>query len=116
MTEREPGIRDRRVDRMLPGLHPGRLHRRRGLVGLGLMAGLFLVFVALGLYVAGLHRGTAPTAQTLVVTVSGGKLVPDHLRVHEGDQVVLSITGDRSQTLLIKGYERRVTLIPGVAV
>jgi hypothetical protein len=41
---------------------------------------------------------------------------PSHLRVRDGDQVVLSVTGDRSETIVLEGYQQRITLIPGVAV
>jgi len=76
---------------------------RRIVIGAGLVLGLFAVFAAIGLYEAGLHHGTGPTAATFEVSVSGGKMAPSTLSVREGDQVVLSITSDRNQTLSIGG-------------
>lgn len=43
-------------------------------------------------------------------------MTPAHLKVRDGDQVVLSITGDRSATIVLQGYQQRITMIPGVAV
>lgn len=106
----------RRFDRVVPLLHPGRLPARRGLVGLVLIVGLFAGFAALGIGVASQHHGIGPTAQTFAVTVTGAKMAPDHLTVRDGDQVVLSMTGDRSETIVLEGYQQRITLIPGVAV
>lgn len=106
----------RRFDRLVPLLHPGTLPARRGLVGLVLIVGLFIGAAALGLAVAGQHHGIGPTAQTVTVQVTDGHMSPDRIRVRDGDQVVLSITGDRSETLVLQGYQQRMTLIPGVAV
>jgi hypothetical protein len=77
---------------------------RRIIVGAGLTLGLFAIFAAIGLYEAGLHGGTGPTAVTFEVALSGGRMTPSTLSVREGDQVVLSITSDRSQTIRIGGY------------
>jgi hypothetical protein len=106
----------RRFDRLVPLLHPGTLPARRGLVGLVLIVGLFISAAALGLVVAGQHHGIGPTAQTVTVQVRDGHMSPDHIRVRDGDQVVLSITGDRNETIVLQGYQQRMTLIPGVAV
>jgi hypothetical protein len=105
-----------RFERIVPLLHPGMLPARRGLVGLVLIVGLFLGAAALGLGVASRHHGIGPTAQTFSVTFTGAKMAPDHLRVRDGDQVVLSMTGDRSETIVLEGYQQRITLIPGIAV
>ena len=85
---------------------------RRIVIGAGLVLGLFAVFAAIGLYEAGLHHGTGPTAATFEVSVSGGKMAPSTLSVREGDQVVLSITSDRNQTLSIGGYGLSYQLTP----
>jgi hypothetical protein len=106
----------RRFDRLVPLLHPGTLPARRGLVGLVLIVVLFVGAAALGLAVASQHHGLGPTAQTFAITVNGTQMSPAQLRVHDGDQVVLSITGDRSETIVLQGYQQRMTLIPGIAV
>jgi hypothetical protein len=106
----------RATERIAPLLHPGRLPRRRGLVGLVLIVALFVGAAALGLAVAGQHHGIGPTAQTVTIKVTGVHMTPDRIRVRDGDQVVLSITGDRSETIVLEGYQQRITLIPGVAV
>lgn len=41
---------------------------------------------------------------------------PSQLKVRDGDQVILSVTGDRSETIVLQGYQQRITVIPGVAV
>ena len=106
----------RRLDRLAPLFHPGTLPPRRGLVGLALIIGLFVGAAALGLAVANQHHGIGPTAQTFAITVNGAQMSPSTLRVRDGDQVVLSITGDRSETIVLQGYQQHMTLIPGIAV
>jgi hypothetical protein len=82
----------------------------------GLMVGLFVIFAGIGLYEAGLHHGTAPTAVTFEVQVQGDGMKPATLAVREGDQVVLSINSDRDQTLSIPGYNLTFTLTPATPV
>lgn len=106
----------RAQERLAPLLHPRILPAHRGLVGLVLIVVLFAGAAALGLVVASQHHGVGPTAQTFAVKVTGTQMSPDRLRVRDGDQVVLSVTGDRSETIVLQGYDQRITLIPGVAV
>jgi len=106
----------RRLDRLAPLFHPGTLPRRRGVVGLVLIIVLFVGAAALGLAVASQHHGVGPTAQTFAITVNRAQMSPSALKVRAGDQVVLSITGDRNETIVLQGYQQRITLIPGVAV
>lgn len=106
----------RRLDRLAPLFHPGTLPRRRGLVGLVLIVALFVGAAALGLAVASQHHGIGPTAQTFSITVTGTRMSPSTLKVRDGDQVVLSVTGDRSETIVLQGYQQRITMIPGVPV
>ena len=106
----------RRLDRVAPLFHPATLPRRGGLVGLVLIVVLFVGAAGLGLAIASQHHGVGPTAQTFAVTVNGSQMTPAHLKVRDGDQVVLSITGDRSATIVLQGYQQRIPLIPGVAV
>jgi hypothetical protein len=82
----------------------------------GLMVGLFVVFAAIGLYEAGLHHGTAPTAVSFEVQVQGDGMKPSKLGVREGDQVVLSLASDRDQTLTIQGYNLTFRLTPAAPV
>jgi hypothetical protein len=106
----------RTLYRLAPLFHPGTLPRHRGLVGLVLIVGLFVGAASLGIAVASQHHGVGPTAQTFAVKVAGTQMTPNHLRVRDGDQVVLSMTGDRTETIVLEGYQQRITLIPGVAV
>lgn len=106
----------RATERLAPLLHPGKLPARRGLVGLVLIIALFVGAAALGLAVASQHHGIGPTAQTVAVQVTDAHMTPDRIRVRDGDQVVLSVTGDRSRTIVLQGYQQRISLIPGVAV
>jgi hypothetical protein len=78
----------------------------------GLMIGLFVIFAGIGLYEAGLHHGTAPTAVSFTVRVQGDGMSPRTLGVREGDQVVLALASDRDQTLSIQGYNITFTLTP----
>ena len=50
------------------------------------------------------------------MSVSNDKMIPSRLQVRDGDQVVLSITGDRSETVTLQGYQQQLTLINGVPV
>ena len=89
---------------------------RRMLWGGGLVVGLFVIFAGIGLYEAGLHHGTAPTAVPFEVLVQGDGMKPATLAVREGDQVVLSLNSDRDQTLTIRGYNLTFTLTPATPV
>jgi hypothetical protein len=84
--------------------------------GGGLMLGLFAIFAAIGIYEAGLHHGTGPTAVSFVARVQGDGMKPSTLTVREGDQVVLSLTSDRDQTLSIPVYNLTFTLTPAAPV
>lgn len=102
--------------RVIPLLHAGPPHTSRGGIGIVLIVAVFAVFAAIGISVASLHHGIGPSAHTFEVNVAGGGMSPNHIHVRDGDQVVLSITADRSETLVLQGYNQRLTLIPGVAV
>lgn len=84
--------------------------------GGGLMVGLFVIFAGIGAYEAARHHGTAPTAVGFNVQVQGDAMKPSTLGVREGDQVVLSLSSDRDQTLSIPGYNLTFTLSPSTPV
>jgi hypothetical protein len=92
------------------------MQTRRMLWGGGLIVGLFVIFAGIGLYEAGLHHGTAPTAVSFSIQVQGDAMKPATLAVREGDQVVLSLNSDRDQTLSIRGYNLIFTLTPATPV
>jgi hypothetical protein len=104
------------MERVAAGLHPAVLSPRRGWVGTGIIIGLFVLGAALGLYYAELHHGTAPTAVSFEVSVTDTGMSPSPLKVHDGDQVVLSISTDRSRTVTLSGYGQTFTLTPGIPV
>lgn len=81
-------------------------------VGAGSMFILFAIFAGIGLYEASLHRGTGPTAVSLEVRVQGETMSPSTWSVREGDQLVLSLESDQSQTISIAGYGLTFTLTP----
>lgn len=97
-------------------LHPALLSPRRGWVGTGIIVGVFVVGAAIGLYYAGLHHGTAPTAVSFEVTVTDTAMSPSPLKVRDGDQVVLSISTNRSRTIVLQGYDQTFKLNPGLPV
>lgn len=97
-------------------LHPALLSPRRGWVGTGIIAGVFVVGAAIGLYYAGLHHGIAPTAVSFEVTVTDAAMSPSPLNVRDGDQVVLSISSNRSRTIVLQGYDQTFKLNPGLPV
>jgi hypothetical protein len=104
-----------RRDRIVAALHPAILSPRRGWVGTAIILGLFAVFGGIGIYEASIHHGTAPTAVSFEVNITNGAMTHSPLTVREGDQVVLSVTADRNDTLVLKGYNLRWTLANGVA-
>lgn len=85
-------------------------------MGTGIIVGLFVAGAALGLYYAGQHHGTAPTAVSFEVTVSDTGMSPSRLKVRDGDQVVLSLSTDRSKTIVLRGYNQTFSLNPGIPV
>jgi hypothetical protein len=92
------------------------MQARRMIVGAGLIGLLFVIFAGIGIYEAGLHHGTGPTAHTFEVSVQRDGMTPSTLPVREGDQVILSIASDRDQTLSIPGYGLTFTLTPAAPV
>jgi hypothetical protein len=106
----------RRTERIAATLHPAILSPRRGWVGTGIILGIFVLGAALGLYYAGLHHGTAPTAVSFEVSVTDAGMTPSTLKVRDGDQVVLSISTDRSRTIVLRGYDQTFQLTPGIPV
>ena len=86
------------------------------IVGAGLAVLLFIIFAGIGIYEAGLHHGTGPTAHSFEISVQGDAMTPSTLEVREGDQVVLSLASDRDQTLSIPGYGLTFTLTPAAPV
>jgi len=101
---------------MAAGLHPALLSPRRGWIGTGIIAGIFVLGAALGLYYAGLHHGTAPTAVSFEVSVTDTTMSPSPLKVRDGDQVVLSLSTDRGRTIVLRSYNLTFTLTPGLPV
>ena len=101
---------------VMPLLHPGRLPHRRGRLGVVIIVALFVGAGALGIAVASQHGGIGPTAATFDVSISDSHMTPSSLHVRAGDQVVLSIIADRSETLLLQGYDQHFQLAAGVAV
>ncbi len=110
------GPREARVREELAVLHPARIPRNTGRIGLVLVAVLFILFAALGIYAAGLHKGTGISAQSVELTLKGGQLSPAEVSVPEGDQVVLSVRADRSATLRLEGYDLQIIVNPTVPV
>jgi hypothetical protein len=106
----------RRTERIAAVLHPAILSPRRGWVGTGIIVGIFVLGTALGLYYAGLHHGTAPTAVTFEVSVNDTGMSPSNLKVRDGDQVVMSISSDRTRTVVLRGYNQTFNLNIGLPV
>lgn len=104
-----------RREEIVATLHPAMLSPRRGYVGTLIIVGLFVVLGSLGIYEASIHHGTAPTAVSFEVNITNGSMSHSPLHVREGDQVVLSLTADRNDTLDLKGYNLRWTLANGIA-
>jgi heme/copper-type cytochrome/quinol oxidase subunit 2 len=92
------------------------MQARRMILGGALVVGLFVVFAGIGLYEASIHHGTGPTAVTIEVSVRGSSMTPSTITAREGDQVVLSITSDRNQSLSIPSYGLTYQLTPAAPV
>ena len=86
---------------LTPLLHPGNVPTRRGTVGTIIIIAVFVGAAGLGLAIASQHHGVGPTARSFEVSVSNDKMIPSRLQVRDGDQVVLSITGERSETFIL---------------
>jgi hypothetical protein len=89
---------------------------RRAVWGSVVVVALFAVFAGIGVYETGIHNGRGPTAATFEVTVRDDAMNPASLAVREGDQVVLSISSDRSETVSIRDYGLSFTLSPAFPV
>ena len=77
---------------------------------------LFVIFAGIGLYEAGQHHGRGPTAVSFDVKVQGNGMSPSTISVHQDDQVVLSLSSDRDQSISIPGYGLSFSLTSVAAV
>src|SRR5688572_13533296 len=94
------------------------------LVGLALLAGLFVVFrpdapappPAVTPPVQQAAPPVTPARKVFELVVTGGRLTsgPEVIQVQHGDAVTLRVTADRADELHLHGYDLHVQLAPGL--
>jgi hypothetical protein len=70
-----------------------------------LIAAVVVVFLAVGGYLIFSRIGPGGQAQTIEVTVTGDKMSPSTISVHQGDKVTLSVTADKKEEIHLHGYD-----------
>ena len=73
--------------------------------GVLLIAAVVVVFLAIGGYLIFRTVGPGGQAQTIDVTVTGDKMSPSTISVHQGDKVTLNVTADKKEEIHLHGYD-----------
>jgi FtsP/CotA-like multicopper oxidase with cupredoxin domain len=73
--------------------------------GVLIIAAVVVVVLAIGGYL--IFSGVVPggQARTIDVTVTGDKMSPSTITVHQGDRVTLNITADKKEEIHLHGYD-----------
>jgi FtsP/CotA-like multicopper oxidase with cupredoxin domain len=70
------------------------------------IAAVVVVFAAVGGYlVFGRGGGGGGQPDTINVTVTGARMSPDRIPVHQGDRVTLNVTVDKKEDIHLHGYD-----------
>ena len=84
---------------------------------LALIAGVLVVFIAVGAYLIFGNKKAAPKNVTFNVTVTGAKSVnPDTLTVNQNDTVTINISSDTTGEVHLHGYDIPFDCVAGQVV
>ena len=82
-----------------------------------LVAGVLVIFIAVGAYLIFGNKKAAPKAVTFNVTVTGGKsITQDTLTVNQNDTVTINISSDTTGEVHLHGYDIPFDCVAGQVV
>ena len=84
---------------------------------LALVAGVLVIFIAIGAYLIFGNKKPAPKNVTFNVTVTGAKsMTPDTLTVNQNDTVTINISSDTTGEVHLHGYDIPFNCVAGQVV
>jgi len=84
---------------------------------LALIAGVLVIFIAVGAYLIFGNKKAAPKNVTFNVTVTGGKsMTPDTLTINQNDTVTINISSDTTGEVHLHGYDIPFDCVAGQVV
>lgn len=84
---------------------------------LALIAGVLVIFIAVGAYLIFGNKKAAPKNVTFNVTVTGGKsMTPDTLTINQNDTVTINISCDTTGEVHLHGYDIPFDCVAGQVV
>jgi hypothetical protein len=84
---------------------------------LGIVAGVLVIFIAVGAYLIFGNTKPAPQPRIFNVTVSNGKaMIPNELYASQNDTVTINITSDTTGELHLHGYDIAFACVAGQVV
>lgn len=84
---------------------------------LAIVAGVLVIFIAVGAYLLFGNKKAAPKNITFNVTVTGAKTMhPSELAVHQNDIVTINITSDTTGEVHLHGYDIPFDCVAGQVV
>jgi hypothetical protein len=86
-------------------------------IRLAIVAGVLVIFIAIGAYLIFGNRKPAPKSVTFNVTVTGAKsMSPDLLTVNQNDTVTINISSDTTGEVHLHGYDIAFDCVAGQVV
>jgi hypothetical protein len=86
-------------------------------IRLAIVAGVLVIFIAIGAYLIFGNRKPAPKPVTFNVTVTGAKsMSPDLLTVNQNDTVTINISSDTTGEVHLHGYDIAFDCVAGQVV
>ena len=84
---------------------------------LAIVAGVLVIFIAVGAYLIFANNKAAPQNRTFNVTVTGAKnMNPSELSVHQNDMVTINMASDSTGEVHLHGYDIAFDCIAGQVV
>jgi hypothetical protein len=81
---------------------------------LGMVAGILVIFIAVGAYLVFGNKKPAPQSRIFNVTVTDGKsMKPDELKVNQNDTVTINISSDTTGEVHLHGYDIAFDCVAG---
>jgi heme/copper-type cytochrome/quinol oxidase subunit 2 len=88
-----------------------------GRLRLAIVAGVLVIFIAVGAYLIFGHQKPAPQNRTFDVTVTGGtSMNPNELKVNQDDTVTINVTSDTTGEAHVHGYDIAFDCVAGQVV
>jgi heme/copper-type cytochrome/quinol oxidase subunit 2 len=84
---------------------------------LGIVAGVLVIFIAVGAYLIFGNKKPAPQNQTFNLAVTAAKsMIPSEINVNQNDTVTINITSDTTGEVHLHGYDIAFDCVAGQVV